>query len=237
MSTLLTFRRTDYVAQLQAIASPNLIGYWPLNELSGTVSYDQSGQNNNGTYTAVTLAVAGIGNGNTGASFNGSTSKDNVFSSALATDFNRLEGSLALWAKVSAAGVWTDGTVRYLIELNADSQNRISILRSATNGIVTLAYRGGNVLKQVSSAAQSSTDWLHWALTWSVSANAVKAYLNGAQIGTTQTTLTAFTGSLAIALIGVLTVTPTSVWSGSLAHVALFNAALGASQIAALSSR
>lgn len=222
-----------YTGKVKAL-SP--IAYWPLAEASGSTALDASGNGRDGAYTGVTLGASGIGDGRSAASFDGSTSRANVFSASLAAAFSGAAGTVCGWARMSGSGVWSDATNRYLFELNVNAQNRVSILRSTTNGVVTLAYRGGNVLKQLNTAAQSSLAFLHYALTWDTVADQVKAYLNGAQIGATQTTLTPFTGTPAVAVIGAQTAVPAAVWSGTIAHVALWNTALSGAQIASLAS-
>jgi len=51
------------------------IAYWPMDEQSGTVAVDQSGNGRNGAYTAVTLGQPGMGDGRTAASFDASSAK------------------------------------------------------------------------------------------------------------------------------------------------------------------
>src|ERR1039458_3012785 len=56
------------------IVADGPLGFWPLNESSGTTATDVTGNGHNGTYTGgFTLGQAGIGDGETAASFNGST--------------------------------------------------------------------------------------------------------------------------------------------------------------------
>src|SRR5215469_8556155 len=46
-----------------AVISLNPVGFWPLNETSGTTAFDVSGNGNNGTYqSGVTLGAAGVPN-------------------------------------------------------------------------------------------------------------------------------------------------------------------------------
>src|SRR5260221_304319 len=52
-----------YISKIIALFGSSLIGYWPLNEQSGSVAFDFSGKSRNGTHTAVTLAQPGIGDG------------------------------------------------------------------------------------------------------------------------------------------------------------------------------
>ena len=48
-----------------------LVGYWPLNEGTGTIAYDLSGYNNNGTWNGTSTSHYTISNGKTVGYFNG----------------------------------------------------------------------------------------------------------------------------------------------------------------------
>ena len=62
------------------------------------------------------------------------------------------------------------------------------------------------------------------------------AYFNGTQSGATQTTLGVGGAAPTVALLGAFTAAPTVLWSGDLAHVALFGSALSAAQILSLAT-
>jgi len=64
--------------------SGNLVAHWPLNELSGTVAYDKSIGQNNGTITTTTLGQKGIGDGLTSQYFDGTN--DYIDISAIASN-------------------------------------------------------------------------------------------------------------------------------------------------------
>ena len=220
-----------YTGKVQALGP---IAYWPLAEASGSTIVDASGNGRNGAYTAVTLGAAGIGDGRTSASFDGSASFGDIYSASLAGAFNGAEGTAMGWCRVSGAGVWTDATIRRVIYLQADANNRVLIQRSSTNNVLDFIYIAGATNKTTSNAAGPTTGWLHVAITWSKSADQVKGYVSGAQIGATQTGLGTFAGSLATTttLLGASAQTPSNVWSGTLAHMAIFTRALSATEIA-----
>jgi hypothetical protein len=81
-------------------------------------------------------------------------------------------------------------------------------------------------------------DWLAVGITWSKAADQVIAYLGGAQTGTTQTGLGTFVGPLTntVVVLGATSVTPTLVWSGFLAHAAVWATPLSAGQMATLAT-
>lgn len=218
-----------YTRKIQAMGP---IGYWPQAEPSGAVALDESGFGRNGAYTAVTLGQPGIGDGRTTAAFDGSTSRNNVYSASLAGVFNGQEVSLMGWFQVSGAGIWTDAASRRLMYFQVDSNNRVYLERITTNNAIQVNYVAGATAKLVSVTSFSPLTWFHFAITVSKAADQVKAYVNGVQSGATQTGLGVFAGALASTLANVgCTGANTAVWSGNIAHAAIFNRALSATDV------
>lgn len=223
------FLPSNMGAQILAL-SP--IAYWPLDDTSGSVATDRSGNGRDGAYANVTLGQPGVGDGRTAAGFNGTSSTVNVQSASLAAAFNGAAGTLVLQAQVSAAGVWTDGANRRIIHIQADASNRIILFKETTNDLRWL-YVAGGTSEQVVLAA-TPLGFFQMAITWDKAADQVKAYYNGAQTGATQTTLGTWVGALTAGNIGSASGGAASFWSGSIAGVALFDRALSAAQIAQL---
>lgn len=226
----------DYANKLRNIfGTAAIVGYWVQDEPAGTASLDSGAKNHPGVYTAVTLAAAGIGDGRTAASYDGATSKNVIYSAGLNTDFNNQECTILLWAKVSGAGVWTDATVRNGIQIAADANNYFQIARTATNNQLNIAYNAGSTVKAVTDSSLAGTlAYFSVGMTVSKAGDALKAYINGAQVGATQTALGVWAGALGATLanIGCAASTPTAVWSGTLAHVLVLNVAATAAQMA-----
>lgn len=224
---------TDVTGDLPA----DLIGYWKLNESSGTDIADSSAQSNDGVASNVTLGADGLGDGNTAATFNGSSSVVNVYSAGLAADFDGAEGMLNLWAKVSGSGVWTDAASRRGARFRADANNRISIFKSPTdNQLIARRVAGGSEIMLYGTS--SATDWIMLTLTWSEADDALKFYINGALVDEASS-LSAWSGALdsTTTTIGSQSTTPSEVWDGDLAHVALFDAPKTAAEIALIYDR
>lgn len=209
------------------------IAYWPMAETGGTVALDASNNGRAGAYTGVTLAQSGIGDGRGAPTFDGAASFNNVFSASFAAAFSGLEGTFAIWAKVSGAGVWTDATVRRLMYVQADANNRAFIQRPASNNTIDCTLIAGSTTKTASFATGAPTIWVHYALTWSKSGDALKGYLNGVQQGATQTGLGTFAGTpqATVTVVGAGSTVPANVWSGSLAHAAVWTRALSAAEV------
>lgn len=228
-------QRKQYWAKVKSL-SP--IAYWPMWEASGAVATDISGNGRNGAYTGVTLGQTGIGDGRTCPLFDGANDFNNIYSVSFRDAFNGGEGTVALWAKVSAGGVWTDGTVRYLIYLTVDANNFVYVRRSSVNGFADWIYKAGGTQETVQLGSLSTTDWFHMALTWSATSDEMIAYYNGSQTGSTQTGLGVWAGNLGAlsTLIGAINQVPANVWSGYLAHCAVWDSALTDAQVSSLAA-
>src|SRR5262245_55585830 len=115
-SPQLLIRRNQYLAKAFGTAHGNLVALWALNEASGTTARDSSGNGYNAAYVnGPTLGQTGIGDGGVCPLFvPGSNTYVNPFSSGFAAAFNGQEGTFAIWCRVRAASVWTDGASRYI---------------------------------------------------------------------------------------------------------------------------
>ena len=228
----------SYISRVLNAAPGNLVAYWPLNEQAGVVVTDvahAAPSAYNGAYAGVTLNQPGIGDGNGCPSFNGTTSKANVYTAALAAAFPGDEGSLLLWGRVADANVWTESW-RSLMRLQVNGSNRINLQRNSTASNLFMERIAGGANQNHSITGINVTTWMHIAITWSRAANQVKFYHDGAQQGSTRTCPNAWAGTLDsnTCVIGAETSNPFSVWRGWLAHAALFSAPLTAAQIVAL---
>jgi len=235
-----------YDADLLKIQPASLIGYWPLDESSGLVAADKSGNARNGAYAgSPTLGQPGIGDSsNKAPSFSGTNQYVNIYSAGFASAFNPNEGTISLFVKGST--VWSDNANRLLIELRADNNNYIHLFKSGTNDISWERMAGGTSSAMGTSFAAAdmdqlkppSSEWHHLAISWSVSNDRVRASLDGSQVGYEVTGLGTWAGSLAstMTVIGALS-TGLFFWQGQIAKVAIWSKELTASEIYALSWR
>lgn len=204
------------------------IAYYQLN---GDAT-DSSGNGFNGTATGATFGAVGMGDGNTAAAFDGTG--DYIDIHAMAAAWNGNAGSIIAWGKTAA---WADATVRALVSIAVGSENQVLIFKSAT--LNTLLFRRSDSNDDVtitSSALAGSAAYFSAALTWSVAANAMKAYINGVQVGATQTGLLSVVGtpSATLTTIGATNTSGTDSWSGSIDDVAIFDRALSGAEVLSL---
>jgi len=213
------------------------IAYWPQSESSGLTAYCLTNPAMNGTYTGVTLANDLTGPFGTPAPFyDGANDYCNIYSAALNTAFSGAEGTVAIWAKVNGIGVWTDAAIRQTINLWVNGNNYLRPQKMNVNNLFQHFYRANAIGETVNSAGRTDIVWMHVALSWSKSAEEMKAYIYGAQVGATQINLGVWAGNLlnTACCIGANGTGPSEVWHGWLGPCAIWNRALTPAEIAAL---
>ena len=220
----------------------NPIRYWPLWEPSGTVATELIAADN-GTYArdvATMTTGAGIGDGHTAPLFDGTNDFVNIYSAALNTAFSGAAGSVLIWARVSAAGVWTDGTARTLLGIRADGNNYIRLNKATTNNQLEWFYVANGTVESNTSVALSGTlSTFSVGMTWDANAGAngeVVYYLNGASGGATDTDLGAWAWALSASecLIGAPATVGGLRWSGYIGPVGIWASALTPTQMASV---
>ena len=230
----------SYVKKVLQIDYTNLIGYWPMNEASGATAVDRSSQGNNGSYNGVTLANAAGPDAKPCPWFDGNDDYNDIYSAAFNADFDGQEGSISVWCKVNAAGIWTDGSIHYIARCHVDANNGLFLTKPAVNNRLQWIYEAGGTTEQNNLDAVSTTDWFHLAMTWSLSAGVngeVNYYYNGSA-EPTDTNLGTWAGNLdnSATMIGNQSAGSPNTWHGWLAHPAIWKTPLTSAQIEKLAT-
>lgn len=216
--------------------------YFPLTEGSGTVIRELvNGWNGAYSATGVTYGVAGPGDGRTAVTFDGSAGFGNLYTAGLSAGFMHAGvGTICLFF---AAANWTATNGRVFSFTKTAGANAVYVTQNNTNDRLEYTYYAGSTAKVTSEASgQTSTVFRHVAITWDITAGAngeLKAYINGAQVGTTQTALGTWSATdLASSLVnlGADASTPTALLAGSYARLAGYPVALTAAQLATLAA-
>lgn len=225
-----------YLGLYEEQETTDLIQYLQLDETSGTTANDSSAENNDGSYSSVTVAATtGPIQPDKAPAFNGTNSFVNLYSVALDTDFNEQLGSIVLWIKVTSSSVWTDGAVRAVVALGADTNNYVTIYKPAASNQLIFEYKAGATTVSRTVTNISDTGWINVAITWNKASNRVRAYVNGVQQGADVTGLGVWAGALSATgcVVGAFN-TGANFWSGYLSHYRLYDVELTATQIATL---
>ena len=161
------------------------IAYWPLWETAGAVAECLVNPAQNGTYSSdvsTWLPGPGIGDGNTAPYFSGNDVV-NIYSAAFNAVFNGQLGSVMIWCKVSAPGVWVDGLTRTTMILLADATNYVKLAKDAAANSFGFIYDAAGTLDYTNNA-MSPADWFLLGMTWSKAADSVVYYVDGAPVDT-----------------------------------------------------
>lgn len=236
----------SYTQRLLATQPASLLAVWPLAEAAPTPPDPMPAADNaegtaarDGAYSAtgVTLGEPGIGDGGTAPSFDGVTSTVDISSPSLSAAIDLDEGTFAVWAKVANVGVWTDGLTECMMYYaRAGADNVIAIQKFHPNILhfVRVGAAAGGVV-EVQVAGQSSIGWMHLALTWSVSGNILRPYINGVATPTASGLVASDIAPIAGA-VGSIQPLDSQNFPGWLALPALWSTPLSAAEVAALAT-
>ena len=181
----------------------------------------------NGDITGATVGVSAGSKLKKAYTFDAANDFVDIHSAEINSVFDPTKGTLLAFA---LSDTWAAG-IDYMAILGVDANNEVVLTRSATDLILT--YGAGGTDESVTIASGSPAGYFMVALTWDVSGNAVKAYYNGVQSGSTQTIAGTWVGNLAstLAVIGASVTTPSNVWSGDIAHWELLTEVLTSTEI------
>lgn len=212
------FELSAYSAEVLA-DSP--VGYWKLDETSGTSAADSSGSAFNGTYTGgVTLnQAAALKGGQGAASFDGTDDRISGIGSPTALAI-RGDATVEFWffptATPAVTGYIVYGLDPYAVSYN--SQNKLVWAQTPASGV---AYN-------LSAGPYALNSWRHVAVTRK--RGYVRIYVNGALAAEGQASVDPaanFAFAIAANSVGA------SLFAGRIAHVAVYNTALPSERVAA----
>jgi hypothetical protein len=197
-----------------------LVGWWQLNEGSGSTANDSSGNGNNGTLTNGPTWTSGR-NGNNALNFNGV----NAYIPLSAAGFNKSQSySYALWVYFTSAGTLI-GTYGNTTDDAGGADSILSINSDRTIGYYV--YDGSPEL-QTSSGSCSANSWCHVVVTQDTVGSVRKIYINGNQDPTTNTHVS--NQNLSHLRINDLV----SDFGGSMYDVRVYNRVLSATEVTGL---
>ena len=157
----------------------------------------------------------------------------------LAGDFDGNEGSLNIFAKVDSGAEWTDGAKEAITTISADTtQNYINLNTSTVNNRMDMLAEANNVTQSRTILGLTTTDWMRWTLTWSLTNDRFRVYLEGIQQGVDLIGLGTWVGALINnnTVYGAIRIAAAvQLWKGSLAHPALWKVELSPTEVGDLS--
>jgi hypothetical protein len=213
---------STYQSKILDTFGPDIIAYWPLNEMSGTVAYDVSGNHFNGTYYGVTPAQS-AGAGSTfglAPSFDGVNDYIELYSAGLATEIGTGDLTMCVWLKAqSAAGL------HYAFLLgNFSADPNFFMGMSRNNETLTFAIGPGIIVGSISIPDD----------TWELACLTTESSLSISYIGSEAKgsgTRSTWSTTINTALLGKYL---TFFWRGNIAHVLIIKRAFTPEEIGIL---
>jgi hypothetical protein len=206
-----------------------LVGYWKLDDGSGTSALDSSANNNTGTLVNSPTWAAGYYNG--ALTFNGTTQYVSIPSSA---NYDSTTGTWAGWFKTAQTPASS-----FLIMGRHDasaSENGITVVL-LSSGALFATIKTNNVTSVMDISGGSGLNdgkWHHWAFTFNGTSPA-SLYLDGVQVNTVTPNSSWSFNSQSVRL-GIPMDSYWGDFSGSLDDIRIYNRVLSAAEVATLHS-
>ena len=231
---------TSYGEKVRRIRSTSLVAHWPFDENDGTRAVEWKNAYH-GTSSGVVPADKVLYGKDGGPCyyFDGSTSYVNIYA-ALAGAIT-LVGTVSIW--FACENEYLDGTtLGRIFTMGVDANNVVLIEKTATANTFRLALIAGGTTDSVSPVIYKTgvgavgREWHHLAMSLSATDDALKVYVDGAQSGSTQSSLGTWSGTVAETLfcIGAGSTVPANVFKGWLSQPALWSVVLSDDEIADL---
>lgn len=208
---------------------PNLIGYWKLDEISGRIAHDSSGNKNHGTL------VGGIDWAPTNGKFKGAVCNDRTdysFVEIPATGIRPMKGTLVMWVYLAEPQPKHQRRGYRFLFGSGLRENRVQLYMNNNDSQLDLGL-GNKHRKHLNIINLATETWYHIALTWDVSNYVVYIDGNKKAAGTYKS----LTGLQSKAAIGDNGHEGGQAFHGLIDDVAIFDRALSEDEVAQAYSR
>ena len=216
-----------------AFAQSGPVGWWKLDEGSGTTTADSSGNAHNGTLTnSPTWTTGRVGP--SALTFNGTTAQVGVSGSAPLANLYTAGFTVSAWIKPAGAG---GGNAGRIVDKDNNSAGWFFAMSGATQIRLTSDQDPSGVTSMTSTATIALNTWQHVAATWDGhSGGQMHVYINGVQADSATTAGGAGTeadDSATPLTIGDRPLNDRG-FNGSIDEVRIYNRILSAAEIQAL---
>ena len=144
---------------------------------------------------------------------------DYVTADGIFGDINVNTGTVSTWIKKDSTSA-NDVVFKF----DVDGNNQVGIIYVNSSSILRYQYKAGGTTKKVdhSVSIEGDGNWHHIAITWDTSADEMKAYLDGSQVGTTQSGLGTWSGTVNAFTIGMNSIASNGFWTGHIDQFSMF---------------
>ena len=176
----------------------------------------------------------------------GGTANRNTFSNLYSLDYDGVDDYVNLSSAVGVVDV-ARGTFSAWVKLETtsinapvfkyyvNSNNQITIIYLHSSNQIKFMYKAAGTNTQVQAATViEGGAYAHVAMTWDVSGNQFKAYLNGQQFGSTQTNFGTWSGTATVLHLGHNALSGSDFWKGNIDEFAIFDEEKNSAAISAI---
>ncbi|MBI2096757.1 MAG: LamG domain-containing protein [Candidatus Sungbacteria bacterium] len=206
----------------------SLLGYWPMNEGSGSYAGDFSGNGNTGLLTSGPTWAQG----RRGQALN----FDGVDDRVSLEDVNAFDGlgtyTISAWVYAGSAG---EGSAGRIYDKRNSGATGLQLNILTANGSTTVAVTHDSTTRNAQANAISTRLWQHVVVTYDGSLFP-KIYVNGAEVSISCSASCAFAGFTANAVAAQIgnTASEDGTFDGVIDEVRIYNRVLSASEVLAL---
>jgi len=149
-------------------------------------------------------------------------SNDHVTAHGAGNDISVTTGTISIWVKLDTISA---NAVPFKCSVDSNNQIGFTYLNSTTK--LRFLYKAGGSTKKIDhSVSFEGTGWKHIAVTWDTSADQLKAYIDGSQVGSTVTGLGSWSGTIDTVTMGKNSVADNAYWKGHLDQASVFTSVI-----------
>tara|TARA_R100000808_G_C2104277_1_gene120414 strand:- start:163 stop:924 length:762 start_codon:yes stop_codon:yes gene_type:complete len=144
---------------------------------------------------------------------------DHMTANGAGNDISSSTGTMSIWVKLDSISA---NATPFKASVNSNNQVGFTYLNSSSK--LRYVYKAGGTTKKVDHSVSIENDgnWHHIAITWDTSRDELKAYLDGSQVGSTQSSLGSWSGTISDVVIGKNSVANNAYWKGHLDQASVF---------------
>jgi len=137
-------------------------------------------------------------------------------------------GTISMWIKLEPTGY--NGV---LIKADVDKSNQLGMAYLNSTTKMRFQYKAGGTNKTIDHSVSIEADgnWHHVVVTWDTSADQLKGYIDGSQVGSTVTGLGTWSGTINAFRVGANSIADNSYVNGHIDQVAIFTSVVSPSTL------
>ena len=153
---------------------------------------------------------------------------DYMTADGIFNDISVSAGTISMWIKLDSTSI--NGV---LIKADVDTNNQLGMAYLNSTTKMRFQYKAGGTNTKIDHSVSIENDgnWHHVVVTWDTSADQVKGYIDGSQVGSTVTGLGTWSGTINAFRVGANSIADNSYVNGHIDQVAIFTSVVSASTL------